>query len=313
MNAKSLVTLGLLSLLAPAAALADPEVHVAPTANPTFDNLPPAIPLWPKAAPGSEGQSSPLEKRWENYKTTWYSVISNINTPAILPFLPAPDKATGCAIVVCPGGGHRFLAMEHEGYAVGKWLSEHGIAAFILEYRLANAPGSPYKVDVHALMDAQRAIRFVRSRAAEWKINPAAIGIMGFSAGGELAALAASRFDRPVRGTSDAIDAADCRPNFQALFYPGLAAVKAPPTANSPVAFLCGASDDGFGLTPGMVKYYLALTAAGVPAELHVYAHGGHGFGIRDKDMAVYSWMPLFLTWLRDSGFLAAGAPPGPK
>jgi acetyl esterase/lipase len=310
MHAKSFVTLGLVAVLAATRAAADPEVHVPPTANPTFAELPPAIPLWPAGAPGSEGHTGPLEMRWEHFDTTWYPVLSSINTPALLPFLPAAGTATGCAVIVCPGGGHRFLAMEHEGYVVAKWLSDNGVAAFVLEYRLAKTPGSPYSVEVHALMDAQRAIRTVRSRAAAWTLNPAAIGIMGFSAGGELAALAATRYDTPVKGSSDALDAVDCRPDFQALFYPDLRHPRPPPTATSPVAFLCGASDDQFGLTPGLVTYYQALTAAGVPAELHVYAQGGHGFGIREAKLAVYSWRPLFLTWLRGGGFLSSGPPP---
>jgi endo-1,4-beta-xylanase len=246
--------------------------------------------------------------RWENYATTWYAVITNIQVPALLPFLPPPGQATGAAVIVCPGGGHAFLAMEHEGYAVGSWLAAHGVAAFVLEYRLAKAPGSRYSVEVHSLMDAQRAIRTVRGRAREWNVNPAAVGIMGFSAGGAVAALAAARFATPVAGSHDPIDALDCRPDFQALFYPGLPTPPPQPTRAMPPAFLCAASDDGFGLARPMVAYYAALVAAGVPAELHVYAHGGHGFGIRDQDRAVYSWMPLFMTWLREGRFLGNAA-----
>jgi endo-1,4-beta-xylanase len=255
--------------------------------------------------------------RWESYKepaqTTWYPVVSHISNPSIIPYLPAPGKATGAAVVVCPGGGHRYLAMEHEGDAVGRWLSAHGIAAFVLKYRLANEPGSPYQVDVQALMDAQRAIRTVRSRSKEWNVNPAAVGIMGFSAGGELAELAATRFDSPMLGSSDAVDALDCRPNFQALFYPGVP--RTPPTLprNTPPAFLCGASNDGFNLTTPMVRLYLELKAAGVPAEMHVYGRGGHGFGIRDEDEPVYTWMSLFMAWLGDSGFLGKPGAPAQK
>ncbi|HMD62246.1 MAG TPA: alpha/beta hydrolase [Opitutaceae bacterium] len=284
--------------LAPGAP-AETEVHVRPVADPTFPELPGAIRLWNGDAPGSEGQTSPLQMRWQNYDTTWYAVVTNVNVPAIIPFLPQPGKATGEAVVVCPGGGHQNLAMEHEGYAVGKWLSEHGVATFVLEYRLARAPGSTYTVELHSLMDAQRAIRTVRSRAKEWGVNPAAVGIMGFSAGGEVAALAATRFDNPVKGSSDAVDSLDCRPDFQALFYPGIARQQPAPTPRTPPAFLCGAYDDQFNLTPPMVRYYLKLAEAGVPTELHVYAKGGHGFGIRDEDKAVYSWMSLFQTWLR--------------
>jgi len=291
------------------AARAEPEVHVKPTSDPTFPELPGVVRLWNGNAPGAEGRSSPLQMRWENYDTTWYAVVTNVNTPAIIPFLPPPDKASGIAIVVCPGGGHEFLAMEHEGYAVGKWLSEHGVAAFVLEYRLARAPGSTYTVNRHALMDAQRAIRTVRSRAKEWNVNPAAVGIMGFSAGGELAALAAAQFADPVIGSNDAIDALDCRPDFQALFYPCLAREQPTPTPRTPPAFLCGAYDDAFNLTTPMVRYYLKLAESGVPTELHVYARGGHGFGIRDEGKPVYTWMSLFRAWLDGLGSSAKGAP----
>jgi acetyl esterase/lipase len=285
---------------------AETEVHVQPAADPTFSEMPPAIPLWPAGAPGSEGQTSPMKAYWESYKTatasTWYAVVSNINNPSITPFLPAPGTATGAAIVVCPGGGHRFLALEHEGYAVGKWFSDHGVAAFILEYRLAKSPGSTYDVNVHSLMDAQRAIRTVRSRAKEWNVDPSRVGIIGFSAGGEVAALAAARFDNPVKGSADPIDSLSCRPDFQGLFYPGLPHPQPEVSAKAPPAFLCGAYDDGFKLTTPMVQYYLKFADAGVPAEMHIYSKGGHGFGIRDENRPVYSWMPLFATWLTTLG-----------
>lgn len=279
-------------------ALAEAEVHVKPTSDPTFSELPAAIPLWKGDAPGSEGQTSPLQMRWQNYDTTWYAVVTNVNVPAIIPFLPPPEKASGFAVVVCPGGGHQNLAMEHEGYAVGKWLSEHGVAAFVLEYRLARAPGSTYTVKRHSLMDAQRAIRTVRSRAGEWNVNPASVGVMGFSAGGEVAALAANEFANPVKGSDDSVDALDCRPAFQALFYPGIAKEQPTPAPQSPPAFLCAANDDQLHLATPMVQYYLKLAEAGVPTEMHMYAHGGHGFGIRDEDKPVYSWMSLFMAWL---------------
>jgi endo-1,4-beta-xylanase len=245
---------------------------------------------------------------WENYATTWYAVITNVNNPAILLFLPTPGTAPRSAVVVCPGGGHAFLAMEHEGYAVGKWLADHGVVAVVLEYRLARAPGSTYRVGVHALMDAQRAIRTIRSCAKEWNVNPASVGIMGFSAGGEVAALAATQFDRPVPGTNDAIDAFSCRPDFQALFYPGMPTPGPQPTAQTPPAFLCGGFADTFQLTPPLVRYYLRLSDAGVPTELHVFAYAGHGFGIRDADDPVYSWMGLFHAWLDTLGRQAAAS-----
>jgi endo-1,4-beta-xylanase len=283
---------------------AELEVHTPPAADPAFPELPPPIYLWQGPAPGSEGATSRVRMHWENYKTTWYAVVSNIHRPAILPFLPDPHSATGAAVVVCPGGGHRFLAMEHEGYSVGTWLAAHGIAAFILEYRLSGEEGSRYSVDVHSLMDVQRAVRTVRARSREFGVNPAAVGVMGFSAGGEVAVLAATRFASPVPGTSDAVDAQDCRPDFQAILYPAMPKGGPAVSRRTPPAFLCGASDDGFGLTPGLVRYYGDLTDAGVPAELHVYATGGHGFGIRDDGRSVYSWMGLFSSWLGSGGFL---------
>ncbi len=306
MNDRRKLALILLALCGAWASPAETEVYSPPESDPTFSELPAALPLWPAGAPGSEGKTSALKSYWESYSTasgtTWYAAMTNINAPAILPFLPEPGKATGAAIVVCPGGGHHFLAMEHEGYAVGKWFAEHGVAVFVLEYRLSKASGSTYSVSVHSLMDAQRAIRTVRSRAKEWHVDPARIGIMGFSAGGEVAALAAAEFDRPVEGTHDVVDAVDCRPDFQALFYPLLPSPLPVPTPRTPPAFLCGAFDDGFHLTTPMVEYYLKLAAAGAPTELHVYAQGGHGYGIRDQDRAVYSWMPLFATWLKTLG-----------
>jgi acetyl esterase/lipase len=287
----------LLALTAIPSLRSETDVHVQPTSDPTFSELPPPIPLWVGGAPGSEGQTSPLQKQWQNYKTTWYATITNINFPAIIPFLPPADRATGVALVVCPGGGHRNLAMSHEGYAVGTWCASHGIAAFVLEYRLARTPNSPYSVNVHSLMDAQRAIRTVRSRAKEWNVDPTKVGIIGFSAGGEVAALAATQYDNPVKGSSDAIDALDCRPDFQALIYPGLPKVLPTPIAGTPPAFFCGAHKDESHLTP-MVQYYTKLVDAGVSTELHIYSSGNHGFGIRDAEGPEYSWTGLFNTWI---------------
>jgi endo-1,4-beta-xylanase len=141
-------------------------------------------------------------------------------------------------------------------------------------------------------------------------VHPNAVGIIGFSAGGEVAVLAATRFGQPVAGSHDAIDALDCRPDFQALFYPGLPAAPVAISAGTPPAFLCAASDDQFHLTAPMVRLYQRLEEAGVSTEMHVYASGGHGFGIRDQPKAVYSWMGLFLGWLRERGMPVATKPP---
>src|ERR1041385_2295425 len=181
-------------------------------------SLPKEILLWPNGAPGSEGKSGAERVRIAN---TNDHVISNIHHPSITPFVPSKRKATGCAVIVAPGGGHRELWIDHEGYNVARWLSDRGIAAFVLKYRLARETNSTYTVDQHALADAQRAVRLVRSRAAEWNVDPSRIGIMGFSAGGEVAFLPARRFDQPATNVVDSVDGVSARPDFQALIYPG--------------------------------------------------------------------------------------------
>jgi acetyl esterase/lipase len=274
--------------------------------------MPAAIPLWQGVAPGSEGQTAPEQVSIQTVPAApgrpafSFHIVSSVNEPSITPFLPYQDDATGVAVIIAPGGGHQFLAIDHEGYNVGRWLAAHGIAGFVLKYRLAKEKGSPYKVDVHELMDIQRAIRLVRSRAGEWHVDPQKVGVMGFSAGGELALLASTRFDHPVQGTHDAIDALNCRPDFMALLYPGglndPSAVKV--TKETPPAFLACSYTDRLTISENLAKFYLMLKEAGVPAELHIYASGGHGFGIRPTTMPVGTWPDRFLDWLRDRGWI---------
>src|SRR5262245_22220538 len=198
---------------------------------------PQEIPLWPDGAPGSEGKTGAEQVRITPGNE---HVVSNIHRPSITPFLPRARKATGAAVIVAPGGGHRELWIDHEGYNVARWLNTRGVAAFVLKYRLAREPNSTYKVEEHALADIQRAIRLVRSRAQEWGIAPSRIGVMGFSAGGELAALAGMRFDEGSKEAADPMDRQSSRPDFQALIYPGSAG-KIAATKDSPPAFLvCG-------------------------------------------------------------------------
>ncbi|MBC7965420.1 MAG: alpha/beta hydrolase fold domain-containing protein, partial [Fuerstia sp.] len=158
------------------------------SATKAFAAEPETIHLWPAGAPGSESRMKEPEKIDEG---PGKCNVSNVHHPSITPFLPDADKATGTAIIIAPGGGHRVLCLGHEGDSLAKWFADHGIAAFVLRYRLAREEGSKYTVDEHAMADTRRAIRLVRSRAVEWKIKPDRIGILGFSAGGELAALAA--------------------------------------------------------------------------------------------------------------------------
>src|SRR5262249_50239525 len=153
--------------------------------------------------------------------------------------IPAKD-ATGIAVVIAPGGGHSKLCLGHEGYALGEWMRDHGIAAFILKYRLAREPGSTYTNQDHAMADTPRALRTVRSRADEWHINPAHIGVMGFSAGGELAAFAAMKSDAGDSKSSDPIERASCRPDFQALIYPGTSNLFTVEKGMPPLFIACG-------------------------------------------------------------------------
>lgn len=255
---------------------------------------PKEIPLWPGDAPGSEGKTEPEKVRIAERGA---HVISSIHHPSITPYVPPANKATGTAVIVAPGGGHRELWIDHEGYDVAAWLRDHGIAAFVLKYRLARETNSTYKVEVESLADAQRAIRLVRSRAEEWHIDPTRVGVMGFSAGGELAGLAAMQFVS-TNEPSDSIDRQNARPDFQALIYPGRSQ-NITPVTNSPPAFLACAYDDRKDISEGLANVYLKFKQAGVPAELHIYGSGGHGFGWRENnEKPVAQWIVRFDEWL---------------
>lgn len=254
--------------------------------------------LWPHGAPGSAGKTG-------NEKTRIYQgeqIVSNVHRPSVTVYLPAKEKATGTAVVIAPGGGYRELWMTHEGYNVAKWLSERGIAAFILKYRLPRDTNSSYKLEVESLGDIQRAIRLVRSHAKEWNVDAGKIGVMGFSAGGEVAALAAMRFDSGNPDETDAVDRESSRPAFQALIYPANAR-KYEVVNNAPPVFLLAGYNDL--IANGITEVYTKYRKANVPAELHIYSYAGHGFGIRETNKgAVGGWIDRFYDWLSDCGFL---------
>jgi acetyl esterase/lipase len=257
--------------------------------------------LWPNGAPGSAGKTGT-----ENVRITDQGdhVLTNIHKPSITPYLPEGGKNTGIAIIIAPGGGHSELWITHEGYNPAQWFAAHGIAAFVLKYRLAREKGSTYTIDKDELADIQRAIRTVRSRAAEWQIDTAKIGVMGFSAGGELAALAAMRFSPADANASDVIDRQDDKPDFQALIYPGNIS-RFEVSKNSPPVFIAGGNSDRQDISEGMAQLYLKYKQAGVPAELHIYAKVGHGFGIRASNTgAVTEWPQEVMLWLEDMGIL---------
>lgn len=266
----------------------------------------PQIPLWDKGAPGSEGKTAREVDEPPN-KDHGYLKVTSVHNPSITVFLPSRDIATGAAMVIAPGGGHQFLNFDQEGTNVAEYLNSIGVAGFVLKYRLAREPGSTYKIEEHALADAQRALRLVRARAAEWHVNPARVGIMGFSAGGEVAALASTRFDAGKPDSADPIDHLSSRPDFDALIYPGIRAENYTIPKDMPVTFMLCADNDR-GPSAALAGLYPMLKAAGIKTELHVYASGGHGFGInpstRNQSPVATTWQLRLGDWLKDIGML---------
>ena len=261
-------------------------------------DLPAAIPLWPQGAPGSEARASEPEK-------IEGSNVCNVHNPSLTPYVPAADKSTGTAVIICPGGGHSKLCLGHEGYALAEWFRDHGIAAFVLKYRLSREPGSPYTLEGHAMDDTRRALRLVRSRAAEWHLDANRIGILGFSAGGELAAYSAMKSEPGKADSTDVIEQQSSRPDFHALIYPGKSATFTAEKGMSPVFIAAGYSDRP-DISEGMADVYLKYKAAGVKAEMHLFANAGHGFGYKPdaKPTAASRWPQRFTEWLTDSGLL---------
>ncbi len=258
----------------------------------------PVVPLWPNGAPGFEAKKG--EKENVKKKGDLEQNVTNVHNPSLTVYLPAKEKATGASIVICPGGGHSNLAIEHEGHNVGKWLADNGIAGFVLKYRLAREKGSPYKIEEHAFLDAQRALRLVRHNAKEYNINPAKIGIMGFSAGGDLVLYASTKSDPGKPDAADPIERESSRPNFQILLYPaipkGLNFAKDQP----PAMLICG-NQDRQNISEGLATLYLNMKQAGINVELHIYASVGHGFGLRDTNpMRLAGWPVRLREWMGD-------------
>jgi acetyl esterase/lipase len=260
------------------------------------------IPLWTGAAPGALGSE-------------------DADIPVITVFLPRTVAANTPAVVICPGGGYRALASNHEGRQVASYLNSLGMAAFVLRYRLGPRYHHPIE-----LGDAQRAIRYLRSHAAEWRLDPARIGIVGFSAGGHLAMTASTKFDAGAAGAADAVDRVSSRPDFAVLGYPVISMTEEwthkgsrtnllgenfdPELAKSlsgeravtretPPTFLFQTSEDTTVPAENAVHYYLALRKAAVPAEMHVFEKGPHGVGLANDDPALSAWSTLLANWLR--------------
>ncbi|MEO8392090.1 MAG: alpha/beta hydrolase [Chloroflexota bacterium] len=272
----------------------------------TTATLPEIIPLWPDM-PRQPDQESQIDR--------FGLVIRNVTQPSLTPFLPDPATATGAAVIVIPGGGFHMLPIENEGNLVGRWLADHGIAAFVLRYRLL-------PTDVHddvflmqlsdtardpqaamarmrpqmdaAVEDALQAIELVRARSAEWNLDPARIGLLGFSGGGVVTTAVITQPDSPSRV------------NFAGLIYTPIwenFVVPTPPAESLPL-FLTLANDDPF-IHDGDLPIYNAWHAAGYPVELHIYAKGGHAFGMKQQGIPTDHWIARFREWLQVQGFVS--------
>ena len=270
-------------------------------------------PLWPGRPPG---ETATLPPEADTTKPTDNLIagrrvlrIGNVSTPTLEVFRPAKERDTGAAVIVCPGGGHHILAYDLEGTEVAEWLTSIGVTGIVLKYRVPARPG-PVRWKA-AVQDGQRAVSLVRSRAKEWGIDPARIGILGFSAGGETAALTALLFDERQYGPVDDVDQVSARPDFAVLVYPGFFVEQDGVTLKphvkvsdkSPPAFFAHAADDRV-TSDSSVQLFLALRRAKVPAELHVYASGGHGYGLRKTDEPVTGWPQQCEAWMRRRGLL---------
>ncbi len=275
-----------------------------------IQTLPNVVMLWPDGAPGAQGDT-------EGDKPT-------------LTIYPATKKKnTGTAVVICPGGGYGHLAMDHEGHQIARWLNSLGVVAFVLKYRHRNS-GAGYGHPA-PLQDAQRAVRMVRCRAKEWNVDPNRIGIVGFSAGGHLASSEGTHFQKNYYELKDLVDRFSCRPNFMILIYPVISLAewythtgsklnllgKNPDqalikslsndkqvTSNTPPAFLVHADDDKAVPSENSINFYLALRKSKVPAEMHIYESGGHGFGLGKEGSTASSWPDRCANWMRARGLL---------
>jgi acetyl esterase/lipase len=272
------------------------------------DDSPEVFPLWPKGAPGALG----AEDR---------------DIPTLTAFLPSPNMATGAAVVICPGGGYGGLATDHEGHQVAQWLNSIGVAGFMLKYRLGPRYHHPIM-----LQDVQRALRTVRARSGEWKVDPKRVAVLGFSAGGHLASTVTTHFDAGNPDAEDPIDRQGCRPDRSILLYPVIALGTPyahggskrnllgdnPPqdllmslsnetqvTPQTPPCFLVHTNEDTVVPPENSLLFVLALRKANVPFELHIFEKGRHGHGLGGGDVAFSAWPRLCETWLRGQGFLS--------
>lgn len=269
--------------------------------------------VWPNGAPNDNGMKLPEEK-YDGVR------VRNVSEAEMYVYLPEKAKNTGAAVVICPGGGYMIEAMDHEGYDMAEWLKSKGVAGIVLKYRL------PYGHHEIPSGDAKQAIRIVRQNAKEWGINPEKIGIAGSSAGGHLASTVGTQFDLGNRESSDPLEQTSSRPDFMLLLYPVISFNEAfghmgsrknligegndwkmvekysnelQVSAQTPPTFLILADDDKTVPPRNSVEFYLALKKYNIPAEMHIYQEGGHGFGMTKKNLPVDQWPVLFFNWMK--------------
>lgn len=255
------------------------------------------LPLWEQGAPGFENRRNEPEQA----KDYW---VKNINNPSIAVYLPPKEKATGAAVVVCPGGGFRLLVYNGEGVAPAQFLNSLGVAAIVLKYRLPREEGSPYSLEKQPREDGQRAIRLVRSHVKEWGLDTTRIGMLGFSAGGEVVAM--TTYAPPYASNpKDVIDKLSGRPDFQMLVYPGPLGVPDSIPAGSPPAFAVVANNDSC-CSETVVRLLHGYRAAKLPIEVHVFAQGNHAFnmGTRSKLKSIQDWPQRMADWMSDNNIL---------
>jgi acetyl esterase/lipase len=285
---------------------------------PAFAAEPLVVDLWPGKTPGDIGIKGQETSRIHQSPLVGPTkLITNVSKPTLTIYQPARNKNTGTAMIICPGGGYWDLYWELEGEEVAAWLNSVGMTGIILKYRCPRRPGDVRgEPPLGPQLDAQRAVSLVRSRAAEWSIEPKRIGMVGFSAGGHLALATAAGFKKRLYEPIDAIDQASCRPDFAVACYSGYlkpkdkdgirADLRIPP--DTPPIFLAHASDDtesyGGSNAENSAFMYVALKRAGIPTELHIYATGDHDFGVRQNDKLPSSWTGLCVKWLRSRGLL---------
>jgi acetyl esterase/lipase len=278
------------------------------------DKQPMTVDVWPGKAPGETGTIG--EEKFLEQKAGEKKVkrLTNVSKPTLTIFRPAKDKDTGAAVVICPGGGYNILAWDLEGEEVAEWLNSIGVTGIVLKYRVPRRPDQPKdKPPIGPLQDVQRALSLVRGKAKDWGVNPQRIGVLGFSAGGHLTAAAATNFDKRAYEPLDDVDKVSCRPDFAVLVYPAYLAVKDKEdlmpdirvSKETPPCFFAHAADDGVS-AENSVQMYRALRKAGVKAELHIYASGGHGFGLRPSDHPCCTWPQRCAEWLQAQGIKPA-------